>query len=49
MRPDAFEAGGRFIPAAQKVRLLHAAIRHHLKRENRWDAEALGVPICRRT
>ncbi len=32
MQPDAFEAGGRFVPAAQKVRLLHAAIRHHLKR-----------------
>ena len=30
MRPDAFEAGSRFIPAAQKVRLLHASIRHHL-------------------
>ncbi|MFG3407995.1 oxygenase MpaB family protein [Streptomyces sp. NPDC048142] len=46
MRPDAFEAGGRFIPAAQKVRLLHASIRHHLLRENRWDSEALGTPIC---
>jgi hypothetical protein len=46
MRPDAFEAGGRFIPAAQKVRLLHASIRHHLCRENRWDEAALGVPIC---
>lgn len=46
MQPDAFEAGGRFIPAAQKVRLLHAAIRHHLKREDRWDTKALGVPIC---
>ncbi|MFE7648488.1 oxygenase MpaB family protein [Streptomyces phaeoluteigriseus] len=46
MRPDAFEAGSRFIPAAQKVRLLHASIRHHLTRENRWDAQALGVPIC---
>ncbi|KQV18609.1 MULTISPECIES: oxygenase MpaB family protein [unclassified Kitasatospora] len=46
MQPDAFEAGGRFIPAAQKVRLLHASIRHHLRRENRWDEAALGVPIC---
>ncbi len=46
MRPDAFEAGSRFIPAAQKVRLLHASIRHHLKRENRWDTEAFGTPIC---
>lgn len=46
MRPDAFEAGGRFIPAAQKVRLLHASIRHHLLREKRWDADTLGTPIC---
>ncbi|MFI6688292.1 oxygenase MpaB family protein [Streptomyces sp. NPDC050485] len=46
MRPDAFEAGSRFIPAAQKVRLLHASIRHHLLRENRWDIENLGTPIC---
>ncbi|MFF4174048.1 oxygenase MpaB family protein [Streptomyces sp. NPDC001744] len=46
MRPDAFEAGGRFVPAAQKVRLLHASIRHHLKREGLWDTAALGTPIC---
>ncbi len=46
MQPDAFEAGSRFIPAAQKVRLLHASIRHHLKREGRWDTETLGTPIC---
>ncbi|MEU6389053.1 oxygenase MpaB family protein [Streptomyces sp. NPDC046939] len=45
MQPDAFEAGSRFIPAAQKVRLLHASIRHHLKREDRWDTQALGTPI----
>jgi hypothetical protein len=46
MQPDAFEAGSRFLPAAQKVRLLHAAIRHHLTRENHWDTAAHGVPIC---
>ncbi|WP_020120375.1 oxygenase MpaB family protein [Streptomyces canus] len=46
MQPDAFEAGSRFIPAAQKVRLLHASIRHHLKREDRWDTAAMGTPIC---
>ncbi|MGW7463076.1 oxygenase MpaB family protein, partial [Streptomyces sp. NPDC054797] len=46
MQPNAFEAGSRFIPAAQKVRLLHASIRHHLKREGRWDTAALGTPIC---
>ncbi|MFI9403356.1 oxygenase MpaB family protein [Nocardia sp. NPDC052316] len=46
MQPDAFEAGSRFIPAVQKVRLLHAAIRHHLSRENRWDTATWGTPIC---
>jgi hypothetical protein len=46
MQPDAFESGGRFVPAAQKVRLLHASIRHHLRREDRWDTARLGTPIC---
>src|SRR3954462_1999025 len=46
MQPDAFEAGSRFIPAAQKIRLLHASMRHHLTRENSWDIAALGTPIC---
>lgn len=46
MRPDAFEAGGSFVPAAQKVRLLHASIRHLLRREGAWDEAAWGVPIC---
>jgi hypothetical protein len=46
MQPDAFEAGSRFVPAAQKVRLLHAGIRHHLMREDRWDTASLGLPIC---
>ncbi|MQY12839.1 hypothetical protein SRB5_29780 [Streptomyces sp. RB5] len=46
MQPDAFEAGSRFVPAAQKVRLLHASIRYHLARGDRWDTASLGVPIC---
>ncbi|WP_329032130.1 DUF2236 domain-containing protein [Streptomyces sp. NBC_01725] len=46
MQPNAFEAGSRFIPAAQKVRLLHASIRYHLGREGRWDVAGLGTPIC---
>lgn len=46
MQPDAFEAGSRFVPAVQKVRLLHASIRHHMRREGLWDEEALGTPIC---
>ena len=46
MRPDAFEVGSRFLPAAQKVRLLHAAIRRDLRVAGLWDEAALGVPIC---
>jgi hypothetical protein len=46
MRPDAFESGSHFIPAVQKVRLLHASIRHHLLRENHWDTATFGTPIC---
>ncbi len=43
LQPDAFEAGGRFLPAAQKVRLLHASIRRHLAQEGLWPEP---VPIC---
>jgi hypothetical protein len=46
MRPEAFAAGGKFVPAAQKVRLLHASIRHHLRKEGLWDEAALGLPLC---
>ncbi|HEX2316560.1 MAG TPA: oxygenase MpaB family protein [Thermomonospora sp.] len=46
MRPDAFHAGGKFVAAAQKVRLLHASIRYHLNKEDAWDVAALGTPLC---
>lgn len=46
MQPDSFQAGGRFIPAAQKVRLVHAAVRYHLRKEGLWDEETWGLPIC---
>lgn len=46
MQPNAFEAASRFVPAVQKVRLLHASIRHHLIRENLWDTDTFGTPIC---
>lgn len=46
MRGDAFAQGSRFIPAAQKVRLLHAAVRHHLSEGGHWDVERHGLPIC---
>jgi hypothetical protein len=46
MRTDAFEAKSRFVPAVQKVRLLHASVRHHLRREGRWNEATAGVPLC---
>ncbi|MEU3539224.1 oxygenase MpaB family protein [Streptomyces paromomycinus] len=46
MQTNAFEEGSKFIPAAQKVRLLHAAVRHHLTRSGRWDSERDGMPLC---
>ena len=44
--PGSMDAGGRGIRKIQKVRLLHAAIRHLIMSSGRWDAEADGVPIC---
>ncbi|UNO38446.1 oxygenase MpaB family protein [Streptomyces sp. MST-110588] len=46
MQTNAFEEGSKFIPAAQKVRLLHAAVRHHLTTSGRWDTERHGTPLC---
>ncbi|KOG53925.1 hypothetical protein ADK76_25990 [Streptomyces griseoflavus] len=46
MRTNAFEEGSKFIPAAQKVRLLHAAVRRHLTTSGRWDTERDGTPLC---
>jgi hypothetical protein len=46
MRPGALAPGGSGARAAQKVRLIHAAVRHLLRADARrpWP-EALGVPI----
>lgn len=46
MQTNAFEEGSKFIPTAQKVRLLHAAVRYHLSRSGRWDMEKDGLPLC---
>ncbi|MGA4844941.1 oxygenase MpaB family protein [Streptomyces sp. G5(2025)] len=46
MQTNAFEEGSKFIPAAQKVRLLHAAVRHHLTESGRWDTAKDGLPLC---
>jgi hypothetical protein len=44
--PDAFAEGGQALPAIQKVRLMHSAIRYLIKQTGRWDYDSLGVPIC---
>jgi len=41
----AFGPTGRGVRAAQKVRLLHATIRHLTLRQGGWDPKAWGVPI----
>lgn len=46
MQTNSFAEGSKFIPAAQKVRLLHAAVRHHLRHGGHWDIEKDGLPIC---
>jgi hypothetical protein len=44
MAPGHLQAGGKGIRAIQKVRLIHASIRHFMPTDQ-WDAAALGVPI----
>jgi uncharacterized protein (DUF2236 family) len=46
MAPGSLHRGGRGIRKIQKVRLLHAAIRHLVTTSGRWDTAADGVPIC---
>lgn len=48
MSPGAMSARGEAIPSVQKVRLMHAAIRHLIKHDPRWRSQwdtAWGVPI----
>lgn len=43
-----FDAGGRAIRSAQKVRLMHAAVRHMVLLKGEWDVDVdggLGVPL----
>jgi hypothetical protein len=46
MAPGSLEPGGRGIRKIQKVRLLHAAVRHLISCSGRWDIETDGLPIC---
>ena len=46
LAPGGLEEGGDGRVAVQKVRLMHAAIRHLVRETGRWDEAAWGVPIC---
>jgi hypothetical protein len=46
MAPGSLQPGGRGIRKIQKVRLLHAAVRHLITASRRWDLAGDGVPIC---
>ena len=47
MSPGGLDAGGRGVRTAQKVRLMHAAIRHLIQTnpDAVWDRQELGMPI----
>jgi hypothetical protein len=44
MAPGGMEAGGNGLRTAQKVRLMHAAVRHLIRRSGHWNPE-WGQPI----
>ena len=44
MTPGGLERGGRGVRTAQKVRLMHAMVRHMIQSDANWSAD-LGVPI----
>jgi len=46
MTPGAFDEDGGGIPAIQKVRLMHSAIRFLIQKSGRWDESEMNVPIC---
>lgn len=45
MMPGGFDKDGKGVVAAQKVRLMHAVIRYHLKKHGRWNSELFDEPI----
>jgi hypothetical protein len=46
LAPGGLYEGGQGIRAIQKVRLMHAAIRHLISNSGGWPVAELGVPIC---
>ncbi|MGE0791156.1 MAG: oxygenase MpaB family protein [Sandaracinaceae bacterium] len=45
MAPGGLTGSGRGVRTTQKVRLMHAAVRHLLLHRGGWDSAALGVPL----
>jgi len=47
MEPGGLGSSGQGIRTVQKVRLMHAAVRHHLRHDttSQWDHLSFGVPI----
>lgn len=43
---ESFTTRGKFIRCAQKVRLMHTALRSLLLRSGSWPQTELGIPIC---
>jgi hypothetical protein len=44
MAEGGLEHGGFGVRTAQKIRLLHAAIRYHMQKDPRWNSPEWGVP-----
>ncbi|MBK8044673.1 MAG: DUF2236 domain-containing protein [Haliscomenobacter sp.] len=44
LSPGGLSPAGKGVRSAQKVRLIHASIRHFLKQRG-WDTEDLGEPL----
>jgi mpaB/rubber oxygenase-like protein len=45
MAEGGLEHGGFGVRTAQKIRLLHAAVRLHVQRDPRWQSSEWGVPV----
>jgi len=46
LAPGGLGEGGRGVRVAQKIRLIHAAVRQAIRRSGTWDEAALGAPLC---
>jgi hypothetical protein len=46
LAPGGLGEHGQALPAIQKVRLMHSAIRHLMRQRGRWDEPTHGAPIC---